>query len=96
MPSLKISDDAIDKNTIEVGDCTHPAGHCYGSDGGSGIPDNLKVPTGRGGEFRVQKLSLDRETLLEDAYYNKCQFCGKYSYVESKEERDKRQNGEAI
>lgn len=88
MPPKEIDKDALDKDTIQIGECTHPAGHCYGSDGGSGIPQNQKVPEGQGGEFRVQKLSADKQVLEEDAYYNKCQFCGKYAYVESKEQRD--------
>ena len=87
MPIL-ISSDAIDKKTIEIGDCAHPAGHCYGSDGGSGIPDNLKVAKDRGGEFRVQELSADKTKLLEDAYYLRCQYCQKYTYVETYAERE--------
>lgn len=89
---MEIDKNAIDKDTIDTSECTHPAGHCYGSDGGSGVPNNLKVDTGRGGEFRVQKLSVDKLKLEEDAYYNRCQYCLKYSYVESKEERDKKGN----
>lgn len=77
---LTIEKNAIDKEDIiecdkgDVSNCTHPAGHCFGSDGGSGIPENLKVPTGRGGEFRVQKLSADKTVLEEDAIYERLLF----------------------
>lgn len=86
MPKLTIEKDAVDKDTIlecdkgDVSNCTYPAGHCFGSDGGSGIPLNLKVPTGRGGEFRVQKLSADETKLEEDAIYERCQYCLKYNF----------------
>ena len=43
-------------------------------------------------ESRVQKLSLDKTKLEEDAFYLKCRYCSKYSYVESKEEYDSRKN----
>lgn len=81
---IKISSDALDKSRIELADpdgkpnCTHPAGHCFGSNGGSGIPENLKVAEGQGGEFRVQKLSVDKSRIEEDAYYSRCQYCLKY------------------
>lgn len=89
----EIDKGAVDKETIDTSeDCTHPAGHCYGSDGGHGIPENLKVPEGRGGEFRVQALSEDKQAISEDAYYVRCQYCLKYSYVESKEERDTKES----
>ena len=94
MPPIKIDADAIDKSTIvetdsgDVSNCTHPAGHCFGSDGGSGIPDNLKVLEGQGGEFRIQKLSDDKTKLEEDAYYERCQYCGKMHFLETKQQRD--------
>ena len=87
---MTIDKDAIDKDTIQEGECTHPAGHCFGSDGGSGIPANLKVPEGQGGEFRVQKLSDDKTKIEEDAYYERCQYCGKYHFIETKKERDEK------
>ena len=91
MPLLRVSSDALDKDKIDTTEnCTHPAGHCYGSDGGHGIPEHLKVEPGRGGEFRVQKLSTDKQAIIEDAYYNRCQYCLKYAYVETKEERDQK------
>ena len=88
-----IEKDAIDKDTIElcdkgdVSNCTHPAGHCFGSDGGSGIPANLKVAEGQGGTFRVQQLSADKTKLEEDSYYEKCQYCGKYNFSKKYEEK---------
>ena len=98
MPIVKIDKDAIDKDTIvltdngDVSNCTHPAGHCFGSDGGSGIPTNLKVPEGQGGEFRVQKLSADKTRIEEDAYYERCQYCGKMHFIETKQQRDEKTN----
>ena len=85
---LIIPKDILDKDTIDTSECTHPAGHCFGNDGGSGIPQNMKVQEGRGGEFRVQKLSVDKEKLEEDAYYNRCQYCGHYTFLETKVQRD--------
>ena len=97
MPPISIDKDVIDKDTImetdngDVSNCTHPAGHCFGSDGGSGIPVNLKVPEGRGGEFRVQKLSIDKTKIEEDAYYERCQYCLKFHFVETKADRDEKE-----
>ncbi len=88
MPPIEIPKEAIDKKTIDTSECTHPAGHCFGDDGGSGVPEQLKVGTGRGGEARVVDLAEDGQSFKEDAYYNRCQYCLKYTYVESKQERD--------
>jgi hypothetical protein len=87
---ISIPQDSLDGSKIDKGECTHPAGHCYGSDGGSGIEENQKVDEGRGGEFRVLTLDDTKTQIVEDAYYNRCQYCQKYSYAESKEERDKK------
>ena len=65
---------------IDTGECTHPAGHCYGSDGGSGIPANLKVAPGRGGEQEVWTLSKDGKTVDKKEIYDICQYCLKYAY----------------
>jgi len=92
---ISISTDALDKTTTtetdkgDVSNCTHPAGHCFGSDGGSGIPENLKVAPGGGGEFRIQQLSPDKTKLVEDAIYLKCQYCGKYMFSQTYEEKTK-------
>ena len=64
--------------TGEETSCTHPAGHCYGSDGGSGIPEILKVVPGRGGEFEVWRLNANRQQILNKYRVEKCQFCEKY------------------
>lgn len=87
MPIIKIPNDILNCDLIHTGECTSHAGHCFGSDGGT-----EKVPEGRGGEFRVWKLSIDKESLLEDAYYLRCQYCLKYSYVETYAERQKRES----
>ena len=80
------------KRDIVQGACTHPAGHCFGSDGGSGIPDNLKVAPGRGGEQRVWKLDVAGNNVVEDEWYERCQYCLKCNFIETNEEREKRQN----
>lgn len=81
---IKLPKDTLDKSTIDTGACTHPAGHCFGSDGGSGIPQNLKVAEGKGGEFQVATLSSDKESIEKLEIYSRCQFCQKYTYVQDK------------
>lgn len=83
-PKITLPKDVLDKETIIVGECTHPAGHCYGSDGGSGIPENLKVAEGQGGEVEVWQLDSKKETVEKMEIYNKCQYCGKLSYAQDK------------
>lgn len=70
---------------INTGECTHPAGHCYGSDGGSGILENLKVALGRGGEQEVWTLSANKNKIEKKEVYERCQYCLKYQYVKDKE-----------
>lgn len=77
--------DVIDKVTIDTSTCTHPAGHCYGSDGGSGIPANLQVVAGRGGQKQVWTLSADKTKVEKKEVYNQCQYCLKYSYERDEE-----------
>lgn len=89
MAKIVIPIDILDKETLDTGECTHPAGHCFGSDGGSGIPDNLKVAEGRGGEFEVWKLSTDKETVETKEIYERCQYCQKYSYAKDVEVDEK-------
>lgn len=79
---ISIPTDAIDKENIIEGDCTHPAGHCFGSDGGSGIPEELKVPTDRGGEKEVWTLSINKKQVLKKEIYSICQYCLKYTFKE--------------
>ena len=86
MAKVVLPKDILDKETIDTGDCTHPAGHCYGSDGGSGIPANLKVAEGRGGEVEVWKLSTDKETVETKEVYARCQYCLKLNFKEVKDE----------
>jgi hypothetical protein len=86
MPILELEKDTLTvdsiKNSLTTSqNCTHPAGHCFGSDGGSGIPANLKVEPGRGGEVEILKLSDDKTKILNKFIYNKCQYCGKYKYI---------------
>ena len=87
MPIL-IPTDILDFDTIQLTDdgsvsnCTHPAGHCFGSDGGSGIPTNLKVAKDRGGEFEVWKLSTNKNKVETKYRTERCQYCLKYHVVE--------------
>lgn len=73
-----------DKVTVATdSSCTHPAGHCFGSDGGSGIPDNLKVAEGRGGSFELWKLSTNKNSVTDKYATTRCQYCLQY-YVSEK------------
>jgi len=74
---------------VDTDICTHPAGHCYGNDGGSGISDNLKVAEGRGGSLEVEEYDRSR-TLLSKAVYSRCQYCQKYLYVQETEDSPQR------
>ena len=70
-------------------ECDFSQGHCFGSDGGSGIPDNLKVPIGRGGNQEVWTLNLQQTKILAQQYYSRCQYCLKYYYAGEKTEEIK-------
>ena len=59
--------------------------HCYGSDGGTGIPINMKVPVGRGGNLGVWELNGAKSKVLNKFVYSKCQYCGKYIYAGKQE-----------
>lgn len=90
---IKLSKDVLNKENIilvekegESSNCNSPAGHCFGSDGGSGIPANLKVAEGRGGEFEVWQLDSNKEVVEKKEIYERCQYCLKYNYVKDKEE----------
>ena len=84
---IKLIENIVLCDSGDVSNCTHPAGHCFGSDGGSGIPANLKVAEGRGGEQEICKLNAQKTKILTKAVYEKCQYCGKYNYVKDKEEQ---------
>ena len=72
----------LTKDTITVQDtCDFPQGHCFGSDGGTGIPNNTKVPEGRGGTYEVWTLNAQRTKVTVKEYYSKCQYCEKYYYA---------------
>ena len=80
----------IDKITLvedflQPSNCTSLGGHCYGSDGGSGIPKDQKVAEGRGGEQEVWTLSADKLSIDKQEIYARCQYCLKLSYVKNKE-----------
>lgn len=77
--------DEIKDKLIVGGDCTHPAGHCYGSDGGSGIPKELKVPEGQGGSAKVWELDMSKENIISKSNYIICQYCGKFLKENEKE-----------
>lgn len=65
--------------------CLSGYSHCFGSDGGSGIPQNMKVAEGRGGEQEIWTLSANKNKIDKKEIYSKCQFCGKYIYAGIKE-----------
>ena len=78
--STNLDYDAVIAQIINIPDeeekaCTHPAGHCFGSDGGSGIPELLKIATGRGGEFDMDKLSANKKDILASYKAERCQYC---------------------
>ena len=81
---VAIPQDILDYDTLVfteqdgISNCTSPAGHCFGSDGGSGIPSNLKVAKGRGGEFEVWKLSSNKSKILNKYKVERCQYCLKH------------------
>lgn len=85
---IKLKKDIQLTDNGDVSNCTHPAGHCFGSDGGSGIPESMKVLKGRGGEQRIWDVDID-DKIKEDAWYERCQYCLKYHFVETNEERKK-------
>src|SRR3990167_3643412 len=84
---IKTIDKIVLCDNGDVSNCTHPAGHCFGSDGGSGIPDNLKVAPGRGGEQEVWTLSTDKTKVDKKEIYNRCQYCQKLHYAKDKEDQ---------
>lgn len=92
MPKILIPINILDKDNLVEGDCTHPAGHCYGSDGGSGIPENLKVPEGQGGSKEVWELDSKKEAIINKAIYSTCQYCGKFTYAGEKAEEIKEES----
>lgn len=65
---------------IDTSECTHPAGHCFGNDGGSGIPNNQKVSEGQGGEQEVWVLDAAKTKIIKKEMYLRCQYCQKYTY----------------
>lgn len=58
--------------------------HCFGSDGGTGIPANMKVAEGRGGNYEVWTLNAQGTKILKQEIYSRCQYCQKYIYVQDK------------
>lgn len=89
LPTNIFDFETIESNLAEDNLCTHPAGHCYGSDGGSGIPDNLKVPKGQGGTIEVWELDALKANILSKANYSKCQYDGSYIYAGETEDGPK-------
>lgn len=72
--------DNIINNVATDDNCTNPSGHCFGSDGGTGIPENLKVPIGRGGNFEIWQLNKQKTEILKKMQFLRCQYCLKYSF----------------
>ena len=90
MDKVVLAKDVIDKEIVVLvekdgaSNCTSPAGHCFGSDGGSGIPENLKVAEGRGGEVEVWTLDAKKEVVETKEVYNRCQYCLKLDFAYEK------------
>lgn len=87
MPSVAIQlpKDVVDVATLDLGDCTSSAGHCYGSDGGTGV--KVKVAQGNGGEVQAWTLSQDKSQVIDKYFYSRCQYCLKYAKGQSLQER---------
>ena len=83
--ALAIPIDIKTKDQITEGECDFSQGHCFGSDGGSGIPPDRKVAKGRGGEQEVWTLDKLKEKIEKKEIYERCQYCQKYNYVKDKE-----------
>ena len=77
--------DQVTLITEEGTPCLPGYGHCFGSDGGSVIPQNMKVAEGRGGNQEIWTLNAAKSKILKQEIYSKCQFCGKYIYAGIKE-----------
>lgn len=92
MPALALPSDVLDFEGLQLTDngdvsnCTHPAGHCFGSDGGSGIPQNLKVAPGRGGSKEVWTLNSQKTKVLKKEIYERCQYCLRYHFSRNVQE----------
>lgn len=78
IPQNILDFDSIIDQIATDDNCTHPAGHCFGSDGGTGIPNSLKVAKGRGGEFEIWQLNKQKTTILRKLRTERCQYCLKY------------------
>ena len=85
---IAIPSDILDWDTIknnltesvgEPSNCTSPAGHCFGSDGGTGIPVDLKVLPGRGGTFEAYQLNEIKTAIIKKYKVERCQYCQKYN-----------------
>ena len=79
---IAIPQDILDSSKIIKQDtCDFPQGHCFGSDGGSGIPKNLQVFKDRGGTFETWTLDAAKIQVLAKQYFSRCQYCLKYVYA---------------
>lgn len=82
MPQITLPPGVLNFSIITVQDiCDFSWGHCFGLDGGSGIPNNLKVIEGRGGTFEVWTLNTGGTKVIAKEYYSRCQYCLKYYYA---------------
>ena len=78
--------DQITVITDEGTSCNPGYSHCFGLDGGSGIPQNMKVAEGRGGNQEIWTLSANKNKIDKKEVYSRCQFCQKYIYAGEKTE----------
>ncbi len=63
-------------------DCLRQPGHCFGSDGGSGVSNDLKVTPGQGGEQEVWTLDPLGLKVTKKELYHMCQYCQKGLYIQ--------------
>lgn len=82
LPTRALDFDLIQKQIAKDGNCTHPAGHCYAANGGSGGPVNLRVPEGRGGGVEIWQLDQSKSSIIKKYGAYRCQYCRKYEIVE--------------
>lgn len=88
LPLNTISLSSIATKLANDKNCTHPAGHCFASDGGTGIPSNLKVAVNRGKVGEVWELDSKQDEVIKKTNYIQCQYCLKYKLIDKQPEGD--------
>lgn len=74
--------DDVKDNVALDGNCLPGYSHCFGSDGGSAYPANMRVTPGKGGNQEVHEFEDKKKDKIKKKYiYSQCQFCEKYIYA---------------